>query len=271
MPYQTPIFVGGAPKSGLALIQTTLDNHENITCGPDLMLLPSIVLQWQDIYQNLGDTHEKYFSLPPTEVRENFATFIASLFDNLMAKKGKQRVAEKSSINALIFPQLNQLFPNSPLIHVLRDGRDVVSCLLEMNWTDPKNGQPLPYTQNIEDAARYWLTYATHARQAGKNPACKEQYFELRYEDLIQNPAPTLKKFFNFLQEPWQEQQFDFHLFEQPLAAAENINELVPSHPMNVKSIGQWQNKFKSRDKEIFKAIAGDLLIDLGYANDNNW
>lgn len=235
------------------------------------MLLPSIVLQWQDIYQNLGTTHEKYFNLPPAAVRGNFATLITSLFVNLIAKNGKKRAAEKSSINALVFPQLNQLFPHSPLIHVIRDGRDVVSSLLEMDWTDPKNGQPLPYTNNVADATRYWLTFVTLARQAGKSPSCQRRYFELRYEDMVQSPLPTLKSFFHFLNEPWQDQVLNFHLVKRDFVGTETASAFKLSRPLNDQSVGQWKNKLGSKDKETFKAIAGDLLIDLGYVNNNNW
>ena len=61
-----------------------------------------------------------------------------------LQKAGKARVAEKSPNNVFFFQHLSHIFPESPLVHVIRDGRDVVCSLLTMNWIDPKTGQPIP-------------------------------------------------------------------------------------------------------------------------------
>jgi len=34
---------------------------------------------------------------------------------------------------------------------------------------------------------------------------------------------------------------------------------------------GDWKNVFTERNKQDFKAAAGDLLIELGYEEDGDW
>jgi hypothetical protein len=34
---------------------------------------------------------------------------------------------------------------------------------------------------------------------------------------------------------------------------------------------GSWQEYFTAKNKEIFKQIAGDLLIQMGYEKDLSW
>ena len=34
---------------------------------------------------------------------------------------------------------------------------------------------------------------------------------------------------------------------------------------------GDWQNVFTEQERRDFKAVAGDLLIELGYERDNDW
>ncbi len=34
---------------------------------------------------------------------------------------------------------------------------------------------------------------------------------------------------------------------------------------------GDWKNVFTEQNKQEFKAAAGDLLIELGYEEDNDW
>jgi hypothetical protein len=34
---------------------------------------------------------------------------------------------------------------------------------------------------------------------------------------------------------------------------------------------GDWKNVFTEQDKRVFKAAAGDLLVELGYEENNDW
>ncbi len=34
---------------------------------------------------------------------------------------------------------------------------------------------------------------------------------------------------------------------------------------------GDWKGAFTERDKQVFKEVAGNLLIKLGYEKDNYW
>jgi hypothetical protein len=34
---------------------------------------------------------------------------------------------------------------------------------------------------------------------------------------------------------------------------------------------GEWKKHFTDEHKKIFKEVAGDLLVKLGYEKDNNW
>jgi hypothetical protein len=40
---------------------------------------------------------------------------------------------------------------------------------------------------------------------------------------------------------------------------------------VNVASVGRWQRDLDDRDRRIFKRVAGPLLVELGYAQDDAW
>jgi len=49
-----------------------------------------------------------------------------------------------------------------------------------------------------------------------------------------------------------------------------NINP-QKSHTFRKGGTGGWKNVFTEEQRELFKEICGDLLIELGYEKDNNW
>ncbi|MCK4582902.1 hypothetical protein KAU18_06255, partial [Candidatus Bathyarchaeota archaeon] len=82
----------------------------------------------------------------------------------------------------------------------------------------------------------------------------------------------TLTRVFDFLGEPWDEQVTKYYEIESPGRSMDKM----PQNPGATKPIyrsahGRWRNEFTEEDKRLFKATAGDLLITLGYEEDNDW
>ena len=105
----------------------------------------------------------------------------------------------------------------------------------------------------------------------------KDMILAIKYEDLIQNTFDTIKRILEF---------YDFKLSEdfiRSLAATKITKNtdlgsaLKKDLPGRLRKtarkgvVGDWVNYFNDKQKKRFKAIAGDLLIELGYEKDLNW
>ncbi len=263
-----PIFVGGAGRSGTTLLRVVLDTHPHIACGPELKLIPSIAAHWENTAKHFQEILKSY-QLTPAELNRSYQSFIRHLLQPFLDKSGKQRVAEKTPNNVFFFYHLHQMFPQSPLIHCIRDGRDVVCSLLTMNWINPETGKKLPYVENAENAAHYWVRSVAAGRASARNSSVKNRYHEIRYEDVVNEPEATLKELFDFLEEPWDPAVLDFHLTRRDLRAESSAQQV--SQELYSYSAGRWTRDLKGEDKDTVKSIAGDLLIELGYAVDQRW
>ena len=260
-----PIFVGGAGRSGTTLVRVILDSHPNIVCGPELKLTPLIGQLWHQFMTVHAPVLQEYL-LEPDDVNELFREFFFRLVGKYWERSGKSRLAEKSPNNVFVFPRLHALFPESPLIHVVRDGRDVVCSLLEMNWVDPTTGQPVDYTQDAGKAAEYWVAAVRAGRSLLEHPSARERYFEMRYEALVTEPEPELRRLFEFLGEPWDDAVMAFHEKVHDLAGESSSSQV--SQPIYSQKMGRWKQDLSPARLEKVMVVAADFLNDLGYLSD---
>lgn len=95
--------------------------------------------------------------------------------------------------------------------------------------------------------------------------------FVLRYEDLIESTASrkqTLNKVVDYM---WDSLQYTGINKEAIVQAMEkNINP-QKSDTFRKGKIGDWKNHFTEKNIEIFKSIAGEFIVELGYEKDQYW
>ena len=95
-----------------------------------------------------------------------------------------------------------------------------------------------------------------------------EQVLSIRFEDFIQNRESTLEKILDHaLNRGFQ------ILAPKQEAVAILVSFIQPdkSPTFRTGTVGRWRDVFSPEIKTIFKDVAGDLLIRLGYEQGFNW
>ncbi len=182
-----PIFVIGSPRSGTTLLRLILDSHPRISCGEEthfLRDLEAIVGRNWELVATYGLDRAWWLD----HIRSLYGDFQAEV----LVRSGKARWAEKDPTYTLHLPFIDELFPDALYVHLLRDGHDVVASFRD-RWG---------YVSAARAARGEWARYVTTARDLGARlPAGR--YLELRYEDLVADPAAQGRRLFEFLGEPW--------------------------------------------------------------------
>ena len=260
---KSPIFIGGSPRSGTTLLRAMVNASRNIVCGPEMRVIPALCHLAEQIDTGQADILEQGYGLDRQAMNDRFARAIDTLLAPLHARSGA-RVAEKTPANILHFARLRRIFPDSPLIGLVRDGRDVVASLLSMDWTDGQTGQPMAITRDAEAAARLWCA----SIDAGRRMRSDAQYFELRYEALVGDPAATIDQLFDALGESDEAKARALdhaRHFDRTAGTAESSAERV-ARPIDRQAIGRWQTDLDGAQRDTVMRIAGQHLADLGYA-----
>ena len=249
---QRPIFIIGCPRSGTTLLRLILDSHPNISCGPETQFL-------EDLETIVGKhwVRVERYGFNKDYWHQKIAEMFNSFQIEYTTKRGKQRWAEKSPNYTKKLGFINNLFPNSQFLHIIRDGRDVVASHRD-RWG---------YKAGIK-ATKTWQSYVKKALEFSQKLP-EDRYYELRYEELVKDPEKTLLPLFEFLQEPWDpivlkhnEVQHDnspeYETFAESRRQSGNDKSLIYTSQVGRGSLDPLFTL-------LFNLNCGTLLKELGY------
>ena len=96
----------------------------------------------------------------------------------------------------------------------------------------------------------------------------QEHVLCVRFEDLVDRPEPTLNEMLDEVARAGYEISIPR---EKALAILMNAIQPDKSRTFRSGKTGGWREHFTPEHKQLFNEVAGDLLIRLGYEQDNNW
>ena len=263
-----PIVVGGCGRSGTTLLRMMLDSHRRICCGPESSVFRGRALDPDALAARFGFGREEVRTIYNTaRSRPEFIDGFAAL---CMQKSGKQRWAEKTPRNISRIGEIFRCFPKARFVHLLRDGRDVACSLRTHPRHEVVDGKliPLHTRKPIAGCARRWRDDIEGSRRWWSDP----RFHTVRYEELVLNPRPVLEKLMAFLGEDWDESMLAHAAAASPFRDATRFAQNPEAlAAVSTASLSRWQRDLDPRDRRIFKRIAGDLLIELGYAEHRSW
>jgi hypothetical protein len=234
-----PVLKGAKPALALR-------KEERPATLPDLPLLDQMALR-----------RELKHVQPPDEYVHRFFHFQQ---DSL---RPRRYLLEKSPRNVHNIGRIREIFPSSRLIVIYRDGRDVVTS--DKFFLRDYGHKPF----NFAEAVRAWRQdMEAHLAHAERCPL-----FTCAYERLLEDGAPVVRELFEFLDLPKAPRLIDDLLERSSFrfyAGRERGKE--DRKRFYRKGIaGDWKNHFSDDDKRIFKKLAGDMLIRLGYEKNLDW
>ena len=260
---QSPIIIGGCPRSGTTLTQVILNAHPNIACGPESSLLMGRV-QKVELLKN--------YELSAAELAQLYrsaadhANLIELFFTRYAVRQGKRRWAEKTPANVRHLAYIFRCFPNAKFVHVVRDGRDVICSLRRHPKYRLVAGQLMPtkIQRPLQVCVRRWLrdTAAGLAWRGHPN------YLELRYEDLVKNTEPTLRRLCEFIEEPWDSGLTEYYRQQGQLKNLHHLSGRANvRQQISIKAVERWRDELTEAELRMFNRLAAHQMAEFGYQN----
>jgi Sulfotransferase family len=193
-----------------------------------------------------------------TECRSG-SDFLRIVMEEIARSQGVDRWVDSTPTNICHMLRIHTDFPNAKFVHIIRDPRDVALSLDKRHWS-----RPLPWNMDkgLLAAGLYWEWIVRRGRKYGCT--IRANYAEVRYEDLVNQPARSLSALSTFLEHDLDYsriQQVSIGSVKQPLTSFKEDLERGKFQP-----VGRWKDKFPSDQLAVFESLIGDYMQELHYA-----
>lgn len=177
---------------------------------------------------------------------------------------GSVRAVEQTPEVAHLLRAVPIAYPEARIVHMVRDGRDVVCSLLDKRWLRPAQTETDDAGLAYGSYARFWVEpdrraefeQASDARRAawvwraylGAVRASGVPVHEIRYERMAESPEAVAVELAAYLEAP----------------AAPFVSALGRVH---AESVDRWRRDLDEAQLADVMSEAGDLLRELGYVS----
>ncbi len=221
-------------------------------------------------------------------------SFIQTVLGRALTKSGKKMVVDRTPHYVSYLDEVHTVFPEAKVVHIIRDGRDSAISNLHAVWNTARDrggpvdldteelelrdaylADPVGFLESersiftdrrINSLAKRWVRTVRKGRQDGSR-LFGARYLELRYESLLKDPVPELKRLFGFLEVDPEtsilERIVEENSFERWSGRKPGEEQFGSFFRKGVA--GDWKGVFNERDRRIYDQHAGDLLAELGY------
>lgn len=170
---KAPIIIGGCGRSGTTLLLSIISAH------PEIFTFPKEIAAFSDWHNEKPRMDRFYRYILLNKISED-----------------KKRWCEKTPANVRYFDKILSYFNNNvKLIHIIRDGRDVM------------------LSKHPKDSSQYWVSPERWVNdvKAGLEFKDHPNVFTLKYENLILNYTEVVKKLCSFIDENFTEELKDWY------------------------------------------------------------
>lgn len=224
-----PVFILGMPRSGSSLTEQILASHKDVYGAGELNTIRQIA---ENIPSSPNDGKEYPRNLPGLRVGQldEMAKYYLDHIDNLA--DGERLVTDKLPHNFMHVALISLLFPHAHIIHTIRGPMDTcLSCYFQDFLSQ------LSFTYRLDDLGFYYRHYARlmeHWKKVVPVPM-----LTVKYENLIEDTEPQVRRMLDFLELEWDENCLQFHKSKRHVITASRDQV---KQPIYKKSKQRWKN-----------------------------
>jgi len=207
-----PVVVLGCPRSGTTMLQVALHAHPRIAIPPETWLLVDAYrdrMRFGDLATRAGKEALADWLLQRRKLRDlglgrqgvrrlvldappTLGSALGALLQGYAQRFDKPRWGDKRPAYYQDVSAVLRLFPDAQFVHLVRDPRACVASLQRMPW----------WRQGTPAAVATWVEAVDYGAR-WRSRLGPGSWHELRYEDLVADPEPELRRLCAYLGEQY--------------------------------------------------------------------
>jgi hypothetical protein len=272
------LFIMGSGRNGSTLFSCILNNHNKICIPPEHNGIPAAIRYWHThpfqswtnkvnhitsifeksaLWNFEGEKTKSELSGIPVNQR-NINEIINSIYGYFGRKQGKLNPVwgDKTPSNNHFIKTIKKQFPLSKIIFLVRDPRDVVSSLLEINEKH--------FLKTFDFLLWRWIDSIDKYRFLSKK--FPEDIRMLKYENLVSNPSEEVTGIIRWLDLEPQPGLLNSYAANMEFLGIKDVEHHKNiNNPISTGSIGKWKyNLAKESVTKIHRRL-GATMKQLGY------
>ncbi len=255
-----PIFILGFPRSGTTLVEQTLSAHPKIAAGDELPLIHEITAIMPRMLASPLGYPEALAELWMGDQREGLDNlrdyYLQKVRQMSVLRQGVSRFTDKMPLNETHLGLIALLFPEAPLIHVLRHPLDIMVSAFSNAFT-----HGFYCASDLPTAATHYVRVMDLVQHYRSEMTLR--YLAIRYEDIVADQEQSIRAMLTFVGEKFNKACVTFH---ENRRYARTASYAQVAEPLYDRSVGRWKHYRKYLEPVI--RILQPVIERLGYTLD---
>ena len=249
-------FVGGCPRSATSAFSWALAEHKDLMTSAEsnflFYLLRDTTSSLYSAYDTAKEVNDGWFNkhnVNQNEYLEYIGLGIRKMFTQ---KCGSDIFIEQSPENILIVDKILIMFPDAKIINMIRDGREVVSSMLNSGFASP-------WSKDFELSCETWSHFVKKGWEFSQKYT--ENVLNVYQKDLVYDTKNAVKKVFNFLELNYEEKTVEYLQTKRVNSSYGNDekNNFKTAKDTGLLKKPQWES-WSNSEKKKFEEIAGRTM-----------
>lgn len=278
-----PFFLLANPRSGSSMFRLMLNSHSRITVPPESGFALWYANKYSDLnfynqkiyesfvddvirakkFETWGVSREKLLETVVERKPGSYLGLVDSVYKAYASKCGKKSsvFGDKNNYYVGHIDLIEKKFPDSKIIFLFRDGRDVAVSYKNINKENINSDYVPNLSKDVETIAKEWTKNARNFLRVMEH---RKNTIAVKYEDLIEQPKDELSRIFNFLGEEFEEKTLSFNEFnDEPEEFLQWKSKTLEG--IDKKNMNKYEQYLTRQEIVHFNVMAEKELLALGY------
>jgi len=183
----------------------------------------------------------------------NWVLVYKTILKEYLNRKEGDLIGDKDPKNIEYLPIIYKLFPQARILHIIRDPRDVFLSRQKAEWSKDKNW----FSQIMAYRIQYKIGRRNGKKYFGNN------YYELRYEDLIRKPKVTLKRICKKIKIDYKPQMLQFSKSAKEIMSKEEEEwKKETTGPLLSNNFQKWRDSLSRKKIVLIENLCQKVFED---------